>query len=130
MKDFSRLDVKCLEHWNYVEFRLIGHFTISTLTTFTSKARNIFNATGQDLKAVIFNFEFLEMIDSSAVTTILNIHKHQAPVFICNIKGQVLDMLERLGLNKVVKIFEKREEMINASEFIRLISPDQGPTKD
>lgn len=121
MKD---LIVKYEHFWHHFELKLIGVLCLSSLRQFTGPMRCAVEERENRekvTKAVVFDLCELEWLDSSGVSTLLNINRFIAPIWVYGVKGEVAILFDRLGLEHVFHLYKTRADFIDDVAFLRSV---------
>jgi len=120
MNEKSNLtQVTLTDYKNYTEITVMGQVHISRIGDFTSVVWDHFEV--QHPKAIVIDATRLEAIDSTGLATLISIHQKVAPVFIFGLHENIDSMMERVGLNKVFKLFKTFEDLKMSKDFIEKV---------
>ncbi len=103
----DNLKIRLSTYQTFAVVELEGVLNVSNLIRFTSKIREILE---QGITALVFDFEKLEYIDSSGIGTIVNLHRKIRCVAIYNLVDHNRETFDRMGLFKIMKLYDTVED--------------------
>jgi len=118
------LYVKVMEYYNHIEVDLKGSLVAHTISDLTIPLRRMLHdraVKGRQTKAFVFNFEKVDVIDSSGVSTLLNIHKHYGHVCLYGMSDFVNTSLDILGLENVFIMYKDKKEFRANRSILRTL---------
>lgn len=115
--DKKSIQVELERDLKYLEIRVSGSLCIACIGDFTSVVWPYLEK-NKDIKVIVFDMYDVPSIDSTGLATLISIHHKCAPIYMHDLKDQVAVILERVGLDKVFKIFKHEDELLRDAGFI------------
>lgn len=105
----------------YNEISISGYLHAETLQELTQKLREVQRAREKPAKAFVFDLSRLEGIDSTGIGTLINIHRNMAPVYVHSQSSFVQEVLKKVGVSSIFKVYVDRDEFFRDDSFVRLL---------
>lgn len=106
---------------NYIEIKVVGDICLHDITSFTTAFNKHIEQKIWKPKTLVFDLEKVSSIDSTGMACLINIHKKIAPVRMYNLQESIQTMFDRIGLERVFKIYSSKAALETSSEFLKLI---------